>query len=133
MTIVDTSVLIDYLAGRVTPQTSWLQQNADAVLCGLTDLIVYEVLRGIRDDAQVAVVQEELGEFQQWPTLTPRLEIIAAENYRSLRKRGITIRKTVDCLVASFCIEHGHDLLHNDRDFEAFETHLGLQVLHPSV
>ncbi len=131
MTIVDTSVLIDYLAGRVTPQTSWLQQNADAVLCGLTDLIVYEVLRGIRDDAQVAVVREELGEFQQWPTMTPRLEINAAENYRSLQKRGITIRKTVDCLVASFCIEHGHELLHNDRDFEAFETHLGLQVLHP--
>ena len=131
MTIIDTSVLIDYLANRATPETEWLQQNADVIPCGVTDLIVYEVLRGIRDDAQVAVVHEELKEFQLWPTMTPGLELAAAENYRSLRKRGITIRKTVDCLVASFCIEHGHELLHNDRDFEAFEKHLGLQVLHP--
>jgi len=131
MTIIDTSVLIDYLANRVTSETEWLQQNADVIPCGLTDLIVYEVLRGIRNDAQVAAVQEELKAFQQWPTMTPGLELTAAENYRSLRKRGITIRKTVDCLVASFCIEHGHELLHNDRDFEAFEKHLGLQVVHP--
>ena len=131
MTIIDTSVLIDYLANRVTSETEWLQQNADVIPCGLTDLIVYEVLRGIRNDAQVAAVQEELKAFQQWPTMTPGLELTAAENYRSLRKRGITIRKTVDCLVASFCIEHGHELLHNDRDFEAFEKHLGLQVIHP--
>jgi len=131
MTIIDTSVLIDYLANRATPETEWLQQNADVIPCGVTDLIVYEVLRGIRNDAQVAAVQEELKAFQQWPTMTPGLELTAAENYRSLRKRGITIRKTVDCLVASFCIEHGHELLHNDRDFEAFEKHLGLQVVHP--
>jgi len=131
MTIIDTSVLIDYLANRVTPETDWLEQNADALSFGLTDLIVYEVLRGIRNDAQVPVVWEELQAFQLWPTMTPGLEIVAAENYRSLRKRGITIRKTVDCLVASFCIEHGHELLHNDRDFEPFEKHLGLQVIHP--
>jgi len=131
MIIVDTSVLIDYLANRNTVETDWLGENVGTVTCGLTDLILYEVLRGIRNDADVAAVQEELRAFQQWPTMTPRLEVAAAENYRSLRKRGITIRKTVDCLVASFCIEHGHELLHNDRDFEAFEKHLGLQVVHP--
>lgn len=131
MTIIDTSVLIDYLANRVTPETDWLDQNADAIPCGLTDLILYEVLRGIRNDADVTAVQEELQAFRLWPTMTPGLEVAAAENYRSLRKRGITIRKTVDCLVASFCIAHGHELLHNDRDFEAFEKHLGLQVIHP--
>ncbi len=131
MIIIDTSVLIDYLADRPTPATAWLEQNVDAVACGLTDLILYEVLRGVRSDAHVAVVREELWAFPLWPTMTTGLEVTAAENYRSLRKRGITIRKTVDCLIASFCIENGHELLHNDRDFDPFEKHLGLQVIHP--
>jgi len=131
MIIVDTSVLIDYLAGRDGLATNWLEKNLAAIACGLTDLILYEVLRGIRHDTDASVVQEKLQAFQLWPTMTPGLELTAAENYRSLRKLGITIGKTVDCLVASFCIEHGHELLHNDRDFEAFEKHLGLQVVHP--
>ena len=131
MTIIDSSVLIDYLADRVTPETDWLEQNADVVPCGLTDLTLYEVLRGIRSDKRVAAVRDELQAFQMWPTMTPGLEVTAAENYRSLRKRGITIRNTVDCVVASFCIENGHELLHNERDYDSFEKYLGLQVIHP--
>ncbi len=59
------------------------------------------------------------------------LAVAAANNYRLLRSRGITIRKTIDCLIATFCIAEGHILLHDDRDFDLFEDHLGLQVIHP--
>jgi len=131
MTIIDTSVLIDYLADRDTPKTAWVERNVEKYSCGLTDLVLYEVLQGIRTDKQVAAVQEELRVFELWPTMGPGIAVKAAENYRTLRSRGITVRKTVDCLVATFCIENDHELLHNDRDFDGFEEHLGLKVIHP--
>jgi predicted nucleic acid-binding protein len=131
--ILESSVLIDYLNGKITPHTDWLDQNADATQMGLTDLILYEVLRGVREDKRLAAVQEELQQFSLWPTMTPGLEVRSAENYRRLRQRGITIRSTIDCLIATFCIESGHTLLHNDRDFDPFEQHLGLQVIHPEA
>ncbi len=59
------------------------------------------------------------------------IAVAAAENYRILRTKGITVRKTIDCLIATFCIREGHELLHRDRDFDPFEMHLGLQVIHP--
>ena len=133
MIILESSVLIDYLNGKITPHTDWLDQNADATQMGLTDLILYEVLRGVREDKRLAAVQEELQQFSLWPTMTPGLEVRSAENYRRLRQRGITIRSTIDCLIATFCIESGHTLLHNDRDFDPFEQHLGLQVIHPEA
>ena len=131
MTIVDTSVLIDYLAGRDTPKTEWIERNVDAYPLAITDLILYEVLQGIREERFVAAVQTALAAFSLWPTLETGSEIKAAANYRSLRKHGITVRKTVDCLIATFCIEGGHALLHNDRDFDGFERYLGLMVIHP--
>ena len=131
MTIIDTSVLIDYFADRDTPKTAWIELNVDLNRCGLTDLVLYELLQGLRSDKQVAVVQEELRVFVLWPTMGPGIAVKAADNYRNLRRRGITVRKPVDCLVATFCIEGDHELLHNDRDFDGFEAHLGLRVIHP--
>jgi len=131
MTIIDSSVWIDYFADRITPETDWLERNVDLAPCGLTDLILYEVLRGIRTDRRLAEVQNELLPFRLWPTMSPGLEVKAAENYRMFRRRGITIRSAIDCLIATYCIREGHSLLHNDRDFDPFEEHLGLQVIHP--
>jgi hypothetical protein len=130
MTIVDTSVWIDFIADRQTVQTLWLQRQIETERVGFSDLILYELLQGIRGDAQFEQLRERLADFELLPTMSAGLEVKAAQNYRSLRKRGITIRKTVDCLVATFCIEGGHELLHNDRDFDPFEEHLGLKVVH---
>jgi predicted nucleic acid-binding protein len=131
MTIVDTSVWIDYIADTETSQVLWLKKELERETVGLTDLVLYEILQGVRGDAPFEAMRDRMAEFEQFATITEGLEIRAARNYRSLRSRGITVRKTVDCLVATFCIEGGHELLHNDRDFDGFEKHLGLKVVHP--
>jgi predicted nucleic acid-binding protein len=132
MVIVDTSVVIDYLADRITPHTNWLDQQASLQRIGITSLVQAEVLQGIRADKLFAVTLEILNEFEIFETGSSELAISAARNFRALRKKGVTIRSTIDCLIATFCIEEGHTLLHNDRDFDAFERHLGLRVLRPT-
>jgi predicted nucleic acid-binding protein len=97
----------------------------------LGDIILGEVLAGFFSDDEFEAVRLALSSLAQEPMLTPALALQSARNYRSLRKRGITVCKTIDCFIATFCIEYNHTLLHNDRDFDAFETHLGLQVIHP--
>jgi predicted nucleic acid-binding protein len=131
MTIVDSSVWIDFIADRQTAQALWLKQQIEIDTVGLSDLILYELLQGVRGEANFEKMRDRMAEFETLPTMTPGLEVIAAKNYRSLRERGITTRKTVDCLIATFCIENGHELLHGDRDFDPFEEHLGLKVIHP--
>jgi len=131
MVIIDTTVWIDYFGGSVNEETAWLDQAMGRHRLGLTDLILCEVLQGIRDDSVFAQVRDELLKFQMFPAGGSSLAIAAAQNYRTLRQRGITVRKTIDCWIATFCILHGHSLLHRDRDFDPFEKVLGLQVLHP--
>jgi predicted nucleic acid-binding protein len=131
MVIVDSSVWIDLLAERRTPHTVFLVKNISSDQIGLTDLILYEILQGARGDSRAEQIQEQMSRFAVWATVSPGLEVKAAHKYRRLRERGITVRKTIDCLIATFCIEHGHALLHNDRDFDGFERHLGLKVVHP--
>jgi predicted nucleic acid-binding protein len=131
MTIVDTTVWIDYLAGTPNPQTDWLDAELDRQRLGLTDLILCEVLQGIRGDSAFAQVHRELTKFAVFDTGGEALAVASAKNYRVLRSRGKTVRKTIDCLIATFCIANGHILLHRDRDFDLFEGHLGLRVLHP--
>jgi predicted nucleic acid-binding protein len=130
MVIVDTSVWIDYLRGGSTPETLWLDRELQRQPLGLTDLILCEVLQGTRDSA-FARVRSDLLKFHIFSSCTVPLAIAAAQNYRSLRKRGYTVRKTIDCLIATFCLEEGHSLLHLDRDFDPFEKMLGLRVVHP--
>jgi predicted nucleic acid-binding protein len=93
------------------------------------DIVLLEVLQGARDEAHAVRIAHELNQFDIVAMLDPEIAVRAAHNYRALRGRGITIRKTVDLIIGTFCIEHGHTLLHDDRDFDPMRTHLGLQVL----
>lgn len=131
MVIVDTTVWIGYLGGITNAQASWLDRELDRQRLGLTDLILCEVLQGIREDAAFRRVRSDLLRFEVFDTGGVDLALAAALNYRSLRRRGYTVRKTVDCIIASFCLGAGHWLLHRDRDFDPFEKHLGLRVVHP--
>jgi len=131
MVIVDSSVWIDYLFGIVNPQTDWLDAAVGKREIGLTSLILCEVLQGVRSQGQFRRFQRDLSQFPVFEILDAQLAIASARNYRVLRHRGITVRKTIDCIIATFCIESDHQLLHNDRDYDAFEARLGLRVLHP--
>lgn len=131
MIIVDTTVWIDYLGGITNPQTSWLETEIDRQRIGLTDVNLCEVLQGIGEDTVFSQFLQDLSRFHVFDTGGRELAIAAAQNYRSLRGRGHTVRKTIDCLIATFCLQEGHGLLHRDRDFDPFEKHLGLRVVHP--
>jgi predicted nucleic acid-binding protein len=127
--IIDTTIWVDYFRGVRTPQTDWLNLQAGQQRLGLTDLILCEVLQGVLDDAQFAEVRRTLLKFHVMPMGGTALALNAARNYRTLRAQGHTVRRTIDCLIATFCLMHDHVLLHNDRDFDAFEHVLGLRVV----
>lgn len=129
--IVDSTVWIDYLGGKSNPHTDWLDRELSRRRIGLTSLILCEVLQCIRDDAAFTKVQREMAKFAIFDEGSAELAIASARNYRKLRAAGLTVRKTIDCLVATFCLLEGHTLLHRDRDYDHFEQHLGLQVVHP--
>jgi predicted nucleic acid-binding protein len=126
--LVDSSVWIDHLRDTVTGPVSQLRSliSSEELLVG--DLILCEVLQGLRTDAEAALVEDALREFEVVPLVDAELAVKAAANYRFLRRRGITIRKTIDLLVGTYCIERGHTLLHSDRDFAPMESLLGLQT-----
>lgn len=128
MIIVDTSVWIDYLGGFETPQARWLDSALDTQRLGLTDWILGEILQGIRDEGQFNAVHQELLNFEVLEMGGVDLAVQAARNYRKLRSLGFTVRRAIDCWIATFCIQHGHTLLHNDSDFDPFEQILELQV-----
>lgn len=130
MVIVDTTVWIDYLRGTSNPEVEWLDRELQRRRLGLTDLILREVLHGVRDRGAFDRVRRELLKFEVFETGGINLAVAAAENYRKLRERGRTVRRTIDCLIATFCIEGGHALLHRDRDFDVLEKWVGLRVIH---
>jgi predicted nucleic acid-binding protein len=129
--IVDTTVWIDYLGGISTLEVEWLHREMERRRLGITDIILGEVLQGIRDDSRFEEVRSELSSFEVLVTGGVDLAVASARNYRALRERGRTVRGTIDALIATFCLLNGHALLHNDRDFDHFEQFLGLQVIHP--
>jgi predicted nucleic acid-binding protein len=129
--IVDTTVWIDYLGGVRNAEADWLDRELDRQRLGLTDLILCEVLQGIRDDIAFGRVLREFRRFEIFTTGGEELAVASARNYRTLRQRGHTVRKTIDCWIATFCIREKHSLLHRDRDFDPFETLLGLAVIRP--
>jgi predicted nucleic acid-binding protein len=131
MVIVDTTVWIDYLRGADNPESLWLDRELPRQRLGLTDLILCEVLQGVRDTVLFTQVRDELLAFHVFETGGKDLAVASAVNYRVLREKGYTVRRTIDCLIATFCMESGHSLLHRDRDFEPFEKVLGLAVVHP--
>lgn len=131
MLIVDSTVWVDYFNGVRNPQTDYLDQVADQTPILIGDLILAEVLQGFREDTDFEKARNAFGRYMQVEMVNPELAVQSARNYRLLRKRGITVRKTIDSLIATYCIENGHNLLHNDSDFDGYEKHLGLRVIHP--
>jgi len=132
MVIVDTTAWIDYLRGSDNPETNWLDSRLTRQRLGLTVLALCEVLQGIEDEVEFAQARADLLRFKTFHTGGSDLAIAAAQNYQALRRHGYTIRKTIDCLIATFCLQTKHELLHRDRDFDCFEKVLGLQVVHPA-
>ncbi len=130
MWFVDSSVWIDYFNGKNTPQTDKLNDALGAQIIAVGDIILAEVLQGFRRDADFEIARNALMQFHLFRVGGVDIALKSAENFRYLRCRGITVRKTIDCLIATFVIERGMQLLHADRDFEPFEQHLGLQVIH---
>jgi predicted nucleic acid-binding protein len=124
--LVDSSVWIAHLRGSLTPATAKLGAavTTEPILVG--DLILLEVLQGARDELHAASIERGLRRFEVVPLLDAHLAPRAAKNYRRLRDMGITIRKTNDIIIGTFCIERGCSLLHDDRDFAPMERHLGL-------
>jgi len=131
MLLVDSSVWIDYFNGHPTPQTDYLDQMLGIQPLSVGDIILGEVLQGFRSDADFESAYQAMSKFTMVSMLGPAMALQSARNYRLLRKTGITVRKTVDCFIATFCIERGYSLLHSDRDFDPFEQYLGLRVVHP--
>jgi predicted nucleic acid-binding protein len=126
MTVVDTSVWIDYVNGVNTPQAILLDHLLETERIITGDLILTEFLQGFKRDKDVQKAKEIMELFDYYDFVGKDIALKAADNFRVLRKKGITVRKTIDVLIATFCIEHGFYLLHNDKDFDPMEIVLGL-------
>ena len=129
MILVDSSVWVDYFRGKITPQTDKLDLLLGHEALAIGDLIVAEVLQGFDTDHDFKSAQRLLTSLLVVDIGGLEIAIQAAKNYRVLRARGVTIRKTIDTIIATRCIESGYELLHSDRDFDPFATYLGLNVV----
>lgn len=129
MILVDTSVWIDFLTGKDSPQaraiTSLVKGREDICICGI---VLTEVLQGIRDNKEYKKTEAVLSELIFLP-MTQEIFLLAASIYRICRSRGITIRNSTDCMIAATCIQHGVGILHNDRDFDSISTQVSLQIV----
>ena len=129
MSLIDSSSWVDYWRGSTSPEAEILTQMLLDGTAETADLILLEVLRGFEDDLQFARVRRQMTRLPRHEILDSGIALQAVTHYRALRKCGITVRKTVDCVIATYCIEHRLPLLHSDRDFDPFEKHLGLIVV----
>ena len=127
MILVDSSVWIDFFNGTETTETSLLESYLTTDTICIGDIILAEVLQGFKLDKDFKLAKELLIELPVYSIMTPDLALAAAENYRRLRKRGITVRKSVGTWIATFCIQNRVPFLFTDRDFEPFVKHLGLR------
>ena len=128
MVVVDTTVWIDYVRGLDAPYTNALDYALlhNQVITG--DLLIAEFLQGFHNDRDFEAAKEMINGLIYCDMLGKDIAFKSAENFRFLRKNGITIRKTADIIIGTFCIEHDLPLLHNDRDFEPMEKYLGLRI-----
>lgn len=135
MILVDSSVWIDFLNARETPETHWLKQALPRFPLCTADLVLAEVLQGTRTDKDFVLARDLLTTLDVVTLGGAELAIAAAANYRLLRAKGATVRKTIDTLIATYCIRANRPLLYSDRDFEPFVEHLGLvsAIHHPGV
>jgi predicted nucleic acid-binding protein len=128
--VVDTSVWVDHLRAIPSPEALLLDTLLDQEPIVVGDLILCEVLNGVPGEAAARHTESILREFRIERMVDDTIAVEAARHFRALRRQGITIRKTMDLLIGTWCIRHRHDLLHRDRDYDAMEQHLGLRVLH---
>ncbi|MEJ2648922.1 MAG: PIN domain nuclease [Sedimentisphaerales bacterium] len=129
MIVVDSSVWIDYFNGKITEQTNLLDSLLEDELIVIGDIILTEVLQGFRNDNDFRKARDLFDSLIFREMLGKDSAINSAENYRYLRKMGVTIRKTIDVMIATFCVENQMPLLHCDKDFEPLERYLGLKVI----
>ena len=132
MILVDTSVWIDYFNGVQSKHTNSLDAGIVEGIVAMGDLIFLEILQGIRDDREYRSTRQSLLTLDRYEMFGQGMAEKCAENYRALRKKGITIRKTTDVIIATFCIERRTPLLFTDRDFIPFVDHLGMLPVLPS-
>lgn len=128
MIVVDSSVWIARFRGEPSPSVAKLDHVVDPTTLLVGDLVLFEVLQGARDERHAERIARALGAFDAVSMTDPGLALAAARYSRFLRSRGVTIRKTIDLLIATFCIERGHALLHQDRDFDLIAQHLPLAI-----
>ncbi len=129
MILVDSTVWRDYFQGTVTPQTGKLDSLLGHEPLAIGDLILAEVLQGFAGETDFNQARKMLTSLDVVELGGQEIAIQAAKNFRTLRRLGVTVRKTIDTVIATRCIESGYDLLHNDRDFDPFAQHLGLRVV----
>ena len=131
MIVIDSTVWVDFFNGAKNQETDFLQENLGKIPFLVGDIILCEVLQGFPREKDFQTAKTALEGFPIVSMLSSALAIKAAKNFRALRKKGISVRKTIDCLIATYCIENQVSLLHRDKDFLPFEKHLGLQVVRP--
>ena len=129
MILVDSSVWIDYFNGKATDKTDWLDSAIGDKEIIVGDIILTEVLQGFQNDNDFRTAQNLLLDFPFMEMVGQELAIKSAMNYRFLRKHGVTVRKTIDVMIGTFCIHYRFSLLHDDRDFEPIEKHLKLKTI----
>lgn len=129
MILVDSSVWIDYFRGTSTPQTELLDRLLGVEEVAIGDLILAEVLQGFVHERDFRRAQQILAALTPVELGGAAMALQSARNHRSLRRRGVTVRKNIDTFIATWCIATGTPLLHNDRDLDAFARHLGMPVI----
>jgi hypothetical protein len=129
MMLVDSSVWIDYFNGNKTSQTNWLDSSLGNTPIIIGDLILTEVLQGFQSDKDFKTASDLLLRIPFKPMIGYDIALESATNYRLLRKKGITVRKTIDVIIGTFCIHYQLSLLHADRDFDPMVKLLGLKII----
>lgn len=128
MIVADTSVWIDYFNGIEAPYTNILDEDLQNNRIVIGDLIIAELLQGFKSEKEYNLAKNLIEHLEYRDFVGKEIAIQTAENYRYLRKKGITVRKTIDVIIATFCVENNYQLIHNDRDFDVMEKYLGLKV-----
>lgn len=129
MIFLDSTVLIDYFNDNPTWQVEYLDRILGNEIIIIGDIVIAEVLQGFRNDKDYQTAKNLLFEFPCYNICNKELAIKSAENLRTLRKKGITVRKTIDMIIATYCIENDLTLLHNDKDFDPISEKLNLKVI----
>jgi predicted nucleic acid-binding protein len=129
MVIVDTSAWIEFFKNGDPDVAEKVDRCLDLDLVGIGDLIYCEVMQGLRFPRERNHISSLLISLPQYEMVGFSIAQKAATNYRLLRSKGVTVRKTIDVMIGTFCVEHGFQIVHNDRDFEHMSTHIGLDII----